>query len=236
MNVNNKRIIKNYNKKNYNFKKIFIDHFRDFKLKDLEKIHEIIPKKFIPKKIVNVKNDQQQFIYKYLYKIDQGYSLKKKNKSSKFLKLFDKFILFLAKNVFKESLVYQAKPTLRIMFPNNKAVGEFHRDREYNHPIEEINVWVPITSSKNSNTIWIESKFDKNDYKPMNLNYGQFLIFDSGLKHGNKINYENKTRISFDFRIIPYSLWKKRKLKKNKSSVDQKLEFDVGKYYKLIKI
>ena len=78
------------------------------------------------------------------------------------------------------------------MFPNNKAVGEFHRDRDYNHPLDEINIWVPITSSKKTNTIWIESKFDKNDYKPMNLDYGQFLIFDSGLKHGNRINKENK--------------------------------------------
>ena len=122
------------------------------------------------------------------------------------------------------------------MFPNNKAVGEFHRDRDYNHPIGEINIWVPITSSQNSNTIWIESKFDKMDYIPMNLKYGQFLIFDSGLKHGNKINQENKTRISFDFRVIPYSLWVKERLKKNKASVDQKMKFDVGDYYKLIKI
>ena len=236
MNVNNKRIIKNFNKKTYNFKKLFVNHFKGFKIKDLEKIHEIVPKKLIPKKVVNVKNDQYQFIYKFLYKIDKGYDLKKKNKSSKFLKLFDEFILFLAKKVFKESLVYQAKPTLRVMFPNNKAVGEFHRDRDYNHPIDEINIWVPITSSQNSNTIWIESKFDKMDYIPMNLKYGQFLIFDSGLKHGNKINQENKTRISFDFRVIPYSLWVKERLKKNKASVDQKMKFDVGDYYKLIKI
>ena len=124
------------------------------------------------------------------------------------------------------------------MFPNNKAVGEFHRDRDYNHPLDEINIWVPITSSKKTNTIWIESKFDKNDYKPMNLDYGQFLIFDSGLKHGNRINKENKTRISFDFRVIPYSVWKKNKNrnKNNKYSIDQKIKFEIGGYYKLKRI
>ena len=95
-----------------------------------------------------------------------------------------------------------------------------------------------ITSSKKTNNIWIESKFDKNDYKPMNLDYGQFLIFDSGLKHGNRINKENKTRISFDFRVIPYSVWKKNKNKnKNtKYSIDQKIKFEIGEYYKLKRI
>ena len=138
----------------------------------------------------------QTKFYKYLYKIDKGYELKKRNRSSIFLKSFDNFIHFLAKNVFKESLVYQSKPTLRIMFPNNKAVGDFHRDREYNHPLEEINIWVPITSAFNTNTIWIESEFDKADYSPMNLNFGQAVIFDSGLTHGNKVNIENLTRMS----------------------------------------
>ena len=41
-----------------------------------------------------------------------------------------------------EKIVYQAKPTLRVQFPGNKAVGGWHRDRDYNHPIDEINFWV----------------------------------------------------------------------------------------------
>ncbi len=236
MDLNNKRIIKKFNKKSYNFKKIFLDHFKALNLRNLEKAHEIIPKKFLPKSIVDISNDQKQVIYKFLYKIDKGYDLKKKNKSSKFLKLYDKFIRFLAKEIFKENLVYQSKPTLRVMFPNNKAVAEFHRDRDYNHPMEEINVWVPITKSKNTNALWIESKFDKKDFKPVNLNYGQFLIFDSGLKHGNKINHENKTRFSFDFRVIPYSLWIKERVKKTKATYNQKIKFKLGGYYKLMKI
>lgn len=238
MKIENKRLVKKFDKKKYDFQKIFLQYFKKFNLKNLEKIHYSVPKKLIPKNVVNVKNDQQQLIYKYLYNIDKGYSLKRKNKESFFLKTFQRFVSFLAKNIFKQSLVYQAKPTLRIMFPNNKAVGEFHRDRDYNHPLDEINIWVPITSSKKTNTIWIESKFDKNDYKPMNLDYGQFLIFDSGLKHGNRINKENKTRISFDFRVIPYSVWKKNKNKnKNtKYSIDQKIKFEIGEYYKLKRI
>ena len=236
MNIINKRIVKKFDKKIFKFQEVFTKHFSRYKPIKLENIHKVLPQEFMPKKVVKVENDQNQRIYKYLYKIDKGYELKKRNKSSSFLKSFDEFIYFLAKNIFKESLVYQSKPTLRVMFPNNKAVGDFHRDREYNHPLEEINVWVPITNSKNTNSIWIESKFDKSDYKPMNLRYGEFLIFDSGLKHGNKINIEKKTRFSFDFRVIPYSLWVTRNRRSNKVSVDAKKAFKIGDYYKLMDI
>jgi len=236
LNITNKRIIRKFNKKEFNFKKFFINHFAKYKPLNLENIHKVLPKKYLPKKVVKVENDQHQEIYDYLYKIDKGFDVKKMNTPSLFLKSFENFVHFLAKNIFKESLVYQSKPTLRIMFPNNMAVGDFHRDREYNHPLEEVNVWVPITTSNNTNTIWIESKFDKNDYKPMNLKYGEFLIFDSGLKHGNKLNLEKKTRLSFDFRVIPFSLWSNKKNNKKKVTLDSKKSFNIGDYYKLMKI
>tara|TARA_B100000795_G_C22370687_1_gene275968 strand:+ start:9 stop:392 length:384 start_codon:yes stop_codon:yes gene_type:complete len=122
------------------------------------------------------------------------------------------------------------------MFPNNLAVGGFHRDREYNHPLEEINIWVPITSAVKTNTIWLESSFDKKDYRPANLKYGQFLIFDSGLKHGNKLNIESKTRLSFDFRVIPLSKWKPAKKDKVHKSLSRNLKFSLGDYYDLVKV
>ena len=64
------------------------------------------------------------------------------------------------------------------MYPKNKTVAQFHRDREYNHPIEEIKIWVPVTLAKKTNTIWIESQSEKADYKPINLKNGKLVIFD----------------------------------------------------------
>ena len=58
-------------KKLYNFKKIYLDHFKALNLKNLEKAHETIPKKYLPKSIVDISNDQKQVIYKFLYKIDK---------------------------------------------------------------------------------------------------------------------------------------------------------------------
>ena len=226
--LTNKIIIKEYDVRIYNFYKYFNNLLKIY-TNNLTLLHEGLPEDLYQKKVVTVDSDQKPPIYKVLYKIDDAYNLKIKKKQSGFLNMFDDFVSYLAKDFFNEELIYQARPTLRVNFPNNKAVGGWHRDRDYNHPVEEINIWVPITKSINTNAIWIESQFDKNDFRPINTNYGQFIIFDSGLKHGNKLNIENKTRISFDFRVTPKSLYKNDF---NKSSSDTKMKLNIGNYFK----
>ena len=228
VNFTNQILVKNYDFKEYNFYEFFFDLLKVY-TKDLNILHENLPKSLIPNEVVSVANDQNLSVYKILYQIDEGYDLNLKKKNSGFLNVFDKFVSYISKNIFKEELIYQSRPTLRVNFPGNKAVGDWHRDREYNHPLEEINIWVPITKSINTNAIWIESEFDKNDYSPINVDYGQFIMFDSGLKHGNKLNVENKTRISFDFRVIPKSLYNDQS---KKTSIDTKMKFKIGDYYK----
>jgi len=218
-----------YKINDFPFDKMILDHFKKFNVRDLKKIHVDLPNELKPRKVVSVKNDQDQSIYKYLYKIDKGFNLKKKEGNGKFLDLYYKFVNKIAKEFFSEDLVFQSKPTFRVHFPDNLAVGGFHRDREYNHPLEEINIWVPLTETSDTSSIWIESSFDKKDYKPMNLKYGDFIIFDSGLQHGNKINLTNKTRISFDFRVIPSSKYKKNDVVKK--STGQFIKFKIGDYY-----
>ena len=70
----------------------------------------------------------------------------------------------------------------------------------------------------------------------MQANPSQFLIFDSGLKHGNKLNVENKTRLSFDFRVIPLSKWKRAKKGKVYKTLSRNLKFYLGDYYDLVKV
>ena len=234
MDILNKKIIESYDIEKFNFNDIFLKYFEKYKIKKIENFHNDVPQELLPNNVVTVENDQDHDVYKFLYKIDEGFDLKNNGKASNFLKIYNDFVYFIAKNIFKESLIFQKRPTLRIMFPNNMAVGGFHRDREYNHPLEEINIWVPITPASETNTIWLESSFDKNDYEPANLEYGQFLIFDSGLKHGNKINLENKTRLSFDFRVIPLSKWNPPKSNKISTSFNQNLKFSLGDYYELV--
>ena len=43
------------------------------------------------------------------------------------------------------------------------------------------------------------------------MNYGEIFLFHSKLLHGTKINEENNTRVSFDFRMLLDSLSRGRK-------------------------
>ncbi|MDA9801497.1 hypothetical protein N9C88_03545 [Candidatus Pseudothioglobus singularis] len=234
MEITNKQIKFDFDINTFNFYELFIKHLSSFGADNLNCLHLHVPKEFLPNKIVDVENDQALEFYKILYSIDKGYNLTNEEQNGVFLNTYKEFVFHLSSEIFKEKLVFQRKPTLRVHFPGNKSVGAFHRDRDYNHPVEEINIWIPITSVINTNSIWIESEFDKGDHSPVNLNYGQGIIFDSGLSHGNMINEENLTRLSFDFRVIPISSWKKISNKQLKTSVDQNLKLEIGDYYDLM--
>jgi len=232
MDVTNKVLVKEYNKNDFRFYEYFRNHLSNIGVDEMEQLHKKLPKDFMPNKKVNVQDDQDLKIYEYLYSIDRGYSLKSSEGKGDFLKECEKFVQMLSKDVFCEDLVYQAKPTLRVHFHNNLAVGGFHRDRDYNHPIEEINIWVPITRAYETCTIWIETAFNNNDFKPISVNYGEFIIFDSGLKHGNHINRTGISRLSFDLRVIPLSKWNSVKL--SGTSIDQNKSFEIGDYYEMM--
>ena len=185
--VEGKKIIFDYDETLFCFNDIFKQYLSSFGIDRLENFHSECSKAILTNEVVTVKNDQLAPVYKILYEIDEGFLLTKRGSLGKFLKTYKDFVYHLSSKIFKEELVYQRRPTLRIQLPGNKAVGGFHKDREYNHPIEEINIWVPVTSAFNTNTIWIESEFNKEDYSPMNLNFGQGLIFDSGLNHSSRV-------------------------------------------------
>ena len=235
INLENKKIILNYNQEIFDFNSLFSSYLKDICPDGLPNLHNGISKDMLLDRVVTYKDDQEPSIYKKLYKIDPGYNLNVKNKSSEgsFLDIYRKFVNTISKDIFKEKLVYQKKPTLRVQFPRNKAVGEWHRDRDYSHPLEEINIWVPITDAYETNTIWLESSFDKGDYAPVNMSFGEMLLFDSGLTHGNKINQENKTRLSFDFRVIPFSKYQQPVSEEHPTSVNQNIKFTIGEYYEI---
>jgi len=218
----------------FRFQEIFSEHCRDrVQCPDLTQLHQWVPREVCAKGTIDNDNDQSSWAHIMLYQIDSKYQMKERDSSlvtdRGFIDRYQAFVHYLQKNVFKERLVYQRLPTLRIHFPNNVCTGEFHRDGDYNHPKEEINIVVPLTRSIRTATIHIESGYQKNDHKPVEMEYGQFLIFDSRLEHGSLPNVENYTRISFDFRVIPYHLYRDT----GKSTFTQKIPFKIGHYYNL---
>jgi len=152
-----------------------------------------------------------------------------------FKKLYENFIWSHIRPIYNEKIVVQAKPTFRICYPNNIAVGEFHKDKWYRDgewaaKVREMNIFLPFTDAYDSNTIIVESKEDKKDFSPMNCKYGEFILWDGpNLLHGNKINQTGKTRISIDFRIIEY----KNYIPSEKGSINLGKKFKLGEYYKL---
>jgi ectoine hydroxylase-related dioxygenase (phytanoyl-CoA dioxygenase family) len=193
----NSAIIGRYDTREFPFKRIIDDLFKSRLGVASEDLHRLEDPRLFPTGIVTPGTDNNTPLHDILYTVFQG---------NEFLPVYRTFVQHLQAQ-FNEVLVFQKKPTFRIHLPGNLSVGNYHRDRDYAHPIEEINVWVPVTQATKTATIWMESEYEKNDFQPKELEVGEFLIFDSALKHGNEINREEYTRVSFDFRVIPKTLY-----------------------------
>ena len=200
--------------------------------------HELVKKHFGWKR--NLKHlhewsDKETPLFKEL-KYDQSTEFHKKfyqiyTESTEFLDLYLSFLKDVVQPHYNESLVYQAKPSFRIHLPNNVAVGEWHKDSDYSHQRSEINWWLPFTDAFSNNTIWCESEEDKGDFKSLEVKHGEVLIFGGAyLRHGNKANDTGVSRVSVDFRVIPYSKYQELE----STSSNMKLCFKVGSYYELL--
>jgi hypothetical protein len=112
---------------------------------------------------------------------------------------------------------------------DNVAVGEFHRDGDYNHPQGERNYWLPLTPAWDTNTVWIESG-GPGSYRPANAVPGEFVQFDAvNTVHGNYTNDTGATRVSFDFRCIPLDDYEETE----KVTVNAGRRLVIGDYYKV---
>jgi len=122
-------------------------------------------------------------------------------------------------------VVFQRVPTFRVQFPDNLAVGDWHRDRDYGHDPREITIWLPLTEVDYSTSILYEAYLKQHYFL---MNYGEYLIIDTAnLKHGNVPNCEKYTRVSMDFRIIPDKLYEAREA----DSVNTHMKFKLGEYF-----
>lgn len=187
----------NYNLQEYNFTKIIEDFLE---VEDLSEI-AIVDKKTVEKGNSLYKNMEQTEHYRKLYEALNS------EKGTVFYETYRKFIQEVIRPQYDEPILYQEKPTHRILFKNVEGVSRFHRDSDYGHNDAEINYILPQTLAFDTNTLWIESEVGKEDFKPVEMKPGQVARFKGvSLMHGAKINQTKKTRVSFDFRVIPLSL------------------------------
>ena len=204
-----KIFIKKFNNKIFNFKKIIASKLLNEnvlpkgKRIKLNKLH----------KFLNI--DEVEIAYNRIY--DEF-------RSKKFQKLYDKFCKKIIKdNKFDKNIRYQAIPSARIHMPGMNTVN-FHNDSLYGHGKKILNFWVPLTEIDKSNSLQIVdeknskaliNEFKKNKSsiiemnfksrkksKPLKMNFGEYLVFNSTVIHGAEINKTEQTRVSFDFRMV----------------------------------
>lgn len=192
-----KTSIYKYNLEKYNFTKIIADYLE---VNDLSALEVSLDSNTETSQNSLYKNMEQSAAYKKLYQCLNS------TEGSLFYDTYEQFIQEVIRPQYNEPILYQKKPTHRILFLDTPGVSRFHRDRDYGHNTAEINYFVPQTKALATNTVWIESEEGAKDFTPMEMEVGQFARFDgASLEHGAKENKTGKSRVSFDFRVIPIS-------------------------------
>ena len=235
--------------KKHNFYNILLKYYHKlFNIDSLENIHKVLltnnisnkDKKFyktVPEFGITDRNSIfVSVFYKY---IDTDYT---------FIKLYMDFIIENIKPLFpnEKKLVIQKTPNIRFHIPGNSNIGRkatdkyldiigLHHDGEFGHPSEEYNIVLPITKMYDTNSMYYEETPDSNispyEYKNLKLNVNEFYMGNlNKCKHYNKINTTDITRVSLDFRVIPYSKF----IPVNDKSATSKIQFELGYYYMLI--
>jgi ectoine hydroxylase-related dioxygenase (phytanoyl-CoA dioxygenase family) len=143
-----------------------------------------------------------------------------------------KLLNFIKKCFNYEEIIYQKIPTFRVQLGDgNVAVGEWHKDKTYNHGVSEVNFWMPFVDTNSENSVWAESEEDKKDYRPYEVKYGEILVFNgANLNHGNVKNTSSKTRVSVDFRLVDPNKF----IGNEAGSINMNTKFDIGGYFEKI--
>jgi hypothetical protein len=237
-----------YNTNLYNFNNIIKNIYTNyFKCNiELEEIHNLLNTTLINKEDKEYYskipyfgiNDRDSIFIKIFHKYYDS--------SDEFFNLYKKFILNYIKPTFfpdEEYIVIQKTPNIRFHLPNcsnigkrdsdpnNKIIG-LHYDYEFNHDENEINMILPITNMYDTNSFYFEPYKNSNilfeNYQNLKLNNNNIaFLYLNKWKHYNMINTTDKTRISFDIRIIPYSKY----YDNNKNSKTNKKKLIIGDYF-----
>lgn len=244
-----------YSKENYPFDKALriLWHFEDLskKLEDIHLYKKEIETWLENQKIeycktgdVKVSTDQHSCFHRMFYRDES-------KEFEEFKSLYLKFVQDIILPLFHKSegneFVVQTFPTFRTQVPNMTALGEnrhfikeqpeslpleaigYHCDSQYLHPPSEINFILAITKMFDTNTIMVETHPDSEKFVPVTQDLSQvFSFYGNKCHHFNLPNKTGKTRISFDFRVIPMSRFDFEDYNK---SLTQGKAFKIGDYY-----
>lgn len=130
-----------------------------------------------------------------------------------------------------EEAYIQKFPSFRVHLPENVAVVVNHYDSDENHGHKkgEINFIYALTDMYGTNTVKVEKMPRLEEYESLELKKGELICFNGNLcSHYNMINKEAKTRMSFDFRILPLNYYDQQY---ERVSVTTGKKYVEGEYY-----
>ena len=190
---------------------------------NIETIHQYKNSKFLAKG-----SDQSSWLHKEIYnEFDKGDD---SNLIISYYYLCINIKQELQKSTGINDWAIQRFPSVRIQYPENISVFEFHKDSDYNHPLGEINFFMAITNCKDTATLQIEKNLGWNNFEPLILQPGEFAMINTSIfKHGDYVNKENFTRISVDFRMIPSMVLKNTE---TKTSISKNRSFNENDYFR----
>ncbi len=142
------------------------------------------------------------------------------NKKFDWERLIRSLCIFELEKMHGRDIVIQSKINLSIQLPNdNSSILPAHTDCASGDSPFQTNIWIPLTDTFKSNSMFIFNEKQSLDYykniakkksnniklrkinnKFVELKYGQILMFNPALVHGNVINKTNKTRVSLNIR------------------------------------
>ena len=222
-----------YDINQFRFKHLVTDLF---KVNQLRNIHTLLDN--TDNKLFSNEDDDSTKLHSTFYnKLNTGWP--------EFMNTYRSFIKDFIMDIYNtDVLIYQAKPTFRVQLPDNIAVGGnehdpadrygWHRDSDpqYNHPKTEKNFIVPLTDSRESASVYIETHPGSNKFIPAKMNIGEVFNFcGAECIHGNKPNITGNSRVSFDFRVMLKDDYDENYLKNSKL---KNKKFVVGGYYEIM--
>ena len=99
---------------------------------------------------------------------------------------------------------FQFPPSFRCHLSGAGTASAFHRDGDPKYGIKAhtLNAWIPLTRVYGNNSIHIESAVDREDYRAVEMEPGNLLVFDGlNLRHGSYPNDTPVSRVSLDIRF-----------------------------------
>jgi len=107
-----------------------------------------------------------------------------------------------------ESFYYQSFPCLRIVQPHEFSIGP-HADVSYGHHPCSVNFYTLLTKTGGTATLFLESQMGREDWQPITEKQADVVKAFAGAvcAHWTTENKTDYTRVSFDFRVIPSSMF-----------------------------